>query len=66
VERDEDKSWQGEKEATARMYRMSKEEDSLLGREASMQALFAQQDTVRVQSYDEESSTEDRLHGYVG
>jgi hypothetical protein len=48
------------------MYCMSQEEDSLLGREASVQALFAEQNTVRVQGHNEEGCAEDRLHGHAG
>jgi hypothetical protein len=58
MERNENKSRQGEKEATACVYRMSKKEDSLLWREASVQALFEESDTMRLQGYNTEGSAE--------
>jgi hypothetical protein len=66
MERNENKGRQREKEATTCVHRMSKEEDSLLWREASVQALLKESDTMRLQGYHTEGSAENRLYGYVG
>ena len=48
------------------MYRLSKKEDPLLGREASLQALCQEQNTVCVQGHNAKSCAENRLHGHAG
>lgn len=66
MERNEDESGQREEAPATRMYRVSKKEDSVFRREAGVQALSAQQDTVRLQGHHEEGGAEDRLHGNAG
>jgi len=66
MERDEDQGWEGEEAVTVGLYRMSAQENSLLGREAGVQALFAVSHSLRLQGYHEEGGPTNGLYGYVG
>ena len=66
MERDENKGWQGEEKASTCLHRMSQEENPLLRREASLQTLSEESDTMCLQGYYQEGSPENGLHGHVG
>jgi hypothetical protein len=48
VERNENQSWKGAEAITAGLYRMSPQEDPLLGGETGVQALHALKDPLRI------------------
>ena len=66
MERDEDQGWEGEEAVAVGLYCMSAQENSLLGREARVQTLFAVSHSLRLQGYHEEGGAADGLYGYVG
>lgn len=66
MDRIEDKSREGKETTAARMYRLSEEENSMFGRETSLQALPKVAHSLRVQGYDAQGAASDGLYGDAG
>lgn len=65
MDRAEDKSWQREEAVAFGLHSMQAQEDSMLRRTSSLQALLALENSLRVQSRNAEGCTKNRLYGYA-
>jgi hypothetical protein len=66
MDRIKDKGRKGKKTSSARMYRLSEEENTMFRRETSLQALPKVAHSLRVQGYDAQGAASDGLYGNAG